>query len=137
MTTNDPFELAAEREQEIKREGLMHRRRDHPSMRSGSLLFLGLWALFLTGHYILLGAGVLFFIHASVFALFVVMLTVPMLTPSAAWAPILVAHVHYQGWTTLAKLHLLVFVAFLMMLAFARFESRKWMKRRKQHEVLL
>jgi len=132
MTSEDPFERAAEREQEIKRYGVAR-----PSMRSAYVLFLGLWVLLLAGHYVLLGTGVLLFVHASVFGLFVVMLTFPMLTPSAAWAPLLVAHLHYQGWTTLAKLHLLVFIACFMLFVFAGFESRKLMKRRTQREVLL
>lgn len=131
MMVDDPFELAAQREQELRRERFARAaRRTHSVVADGSLAFVAVWAVFLAAHFALFGDGIAFFVHASVFGLFAVMFLAPTLTPSALWAPILAAHLHYSGWSTATKIHVYVFVLFFVVFAGAAVSDFRWKRRR-------
>ncbi|MEY2419743.1 MAG: hypothetical protein QOG90_2423 [Actinomycetota bacterium] len=124
MTDEDPFDRAAAREQEIKHRLRLRAKRRDNVLHDGSLLFLGMWAALLAGHYFVFGGGAAFFVHASVFGLCVVMMLAPMLTFQALWAPFLIAHYHYAGFTTPFKLHLVAFVLCALPFVFISLPTR-------------
>lgn len=130
---DDPFERVAEREQQLRQEHNAHAQRWKKSVvRNGTVPAMLVWAAFLAGHQLLFGFGTLFFVHASVFGIFVVMLFAEDLTPAALWAPFLVAHVQRSGWTTATKIHLYAFLLLLALLVWDSFTGSRWVKRRRR-----